>query len=91
MSQEELQAKKEEYLKIAKIAERAEKMEALAFDRLSLIMDLQNVHEKVGLRLDELLNADEFNFLHDIVGIQNNMNRETCELENCFSPRYSKH
>lgn len=81
---------KETFVKIVDIAKRAEQMELLLFDRMSLIMDLECANEEFNLRLDDLLQADDFNFSHDIVGIQNNLNRRTKEMENFFVPRYSK-
>lgn len=42
------------------------------------------------LRLEALLAADDFNFLHDISGIARHLNRETGELENGFRPRFSE-
>lgn len=59
-------------------------------DRLSLFMDLEYIHNTIGLELNDLLNTDNSNFIHDIVGITNNINRLTGRLENCFVPRYSK-
>lgn len=41
------------------------------------------------LRLSELLAADDFNFAHDVFGIDRHIDRETGELLNFFSPRYS--
>ena len=41
------------------------------------------------LRLNDLLNADDSNFAHDICGIQKNINRETREIENFFVPRFA--
>lgn len=57
--------------------------------RLGIEMDLVAVHSKTPLRLFDLYKADDFNFVHDVVGIGNNLNRETGELENCFSPRFT--
>lgn len=82
-------SKKERIEKIVEIAKRAEERGLLAFDRMSLIMDLQHTDEEFHLRLDELLNADNFNFAHDIVGIQNNFNRQTKKMDNLFVPRFS--
>lgn len=79
----------EQRILMYKIAERAELMGLLLFDRLSLVMDLENTNNEVGLRLYELLNADDLNFAHDIIGIIKNMNRETGKLENFFLPRYA--
>jgi hypothetical protein len=60
-------------------------------DKLNLEMDIIAIHANdVGLRLTELLKADDFNFAHDIFGITSNINRETGKLENCFLPRFSK-
>ena len=59
-------------------------------NQFELMMDLCAVHNEVSLRLDELLHADDFNFFHDVMGIRNNINRETGELENCFMPRFAR-
>lgn len=81
---------KTEKMTIVEIAKRAEKMNLLMFDRMSLIMDIENVHAEIGLRLNDLLNADDLNFSHDIVGIQQNIDRQSKKLQNLFLPRYSK-
>jgi len=81
--------RKEKFEKYVEIAKRAEKMGLLAFDRMSLIMDLQHTDDEFNLRLDDLLNADDFNFAHDIVGIQRNFNRESKVMDNLFVPRFS--
>jgi len=82
-------SEKENFELIAKIAERADNMNLLMFDRLSLFMDLECAVDQSNLRLKDFLNADSFNFTHDVVGIQNNINRETKEFENCFVPRFA--
>lgn len=80
---------KDEMLTIAEIAKRADEKGLLMFDKMSLIMDIQAAHEQFNLKLDKLLEADDYNFSHDIVGIQQNINRKTKEIENCFLPRYA--
>ena len=80
---------KDEMLTISEIAKRADEKGLLMFDRTSLIMDIQAAHEQFKLKLDKLLEADDYNFSHDIVGIQQNINRKTKEIENCFLPRYA--
>lgn len=80
---------KDEMLTIVEIAKRAEEKGLLMFDRTSLIMDIQVAHKQFNLKLNELLNADDFDFSHDIVGIQKNINRHEKTVENCFLPRYS--
>jgi len=72
-----IMTKKENFELIAKIAKKAEEMNLLMFDRFSLIMDLECANDEFNLRLEEFLNADNFNFSHDINGIQNNLNRQT--------------
>ena len=52
-------------------------------------MDIAACHEKCPLRLNALLQADDFNFAHDVFGINRHLNRETYELEDCFVPRYA--
>jgi hypothetical protein len=60
-------------------------------DALSLNMDITACHLNGNpLKLKELLEADDFNFLHDIAGISRYINRHTGELGDCFVPRYSK-
>ena len=59
-------------------------------DILSIEMDLSVVHTNCGgLRLDDMLKADDGNLMHDIGGIARHLNRKTFELEDCFLPRFS--
>lgn len=74
---------------MVKIAERAESLNIVMSDRISLMMDLECATEQFNLRLTELLEANNFNFSHDIVGIQNNINRETRKVEGVFVPRFA--
>lgn len=61
------------------------------YDRTTVMMDLLVLLETgVKMRWDELLNAPLFDFMHDINGINQNLNRDTYKLENCFYPRYAK-
>lgn len=58
-------------------------------DALDRAMDLTACHANgCPLDLDGLLNADGFNFAHDVLGIARHMDRETGKLNNCFLPRY---
>lgn len=81
---------KQEFETIVKICERAEKMGISSGERMTLLMDLENVHQNIGLNLVGLLEADELNFAHDIIGIQTHINRNTKELEDFFVPRYAQ-
>lgn len=44
----------------------------------------------VPLRLEDWLAADDFNFVHDIVGIERHLNRQTFQLMQCFTPRFAQ-
>jgi hypothetical protein len=81
--------KKENLELIVKIVKKAEEKGLLMFDRISLIMDLECATKEFNLRLNDFLNADDFNFSHDICGIQNNLNRQTKKMENFFLPRFA--
>ena len=85
-----MNATKQEFETIVKICERAETLDIAPKERMTLIMDLENAHASVGLNLEALLAADDLNFAHDVVGIQQHMNRQTKELEGFFVPRYVK-
>jgi hypothetical protein len=75
------------------IAERALKTltdAGISTTKLGCFMDIRYVDEVCPLRLHELLDADDFNFAHDIFGIYSNFNRETKQLENGFLPRFAE-
>lgn len=74
---------------VNKIIERAENMNLLGSDRVSLLMDINIAHKTFNLRLNDFLEADDFNFSHDIVGIQNHVNRESKTMEDFFLPRFA--
>lgn len=83
---------KEQHLTILAIADRAQRLfwnAGVERDRMDCILDIEAAHTDVGLRLDDLLQADEANFAHDIGGIARHLNRDTGKLENCFLPRYA--
>lgn len=58
-------------------------------DRLTLMMDLCVTHNNCPLKLQELLDGANADFVHDIAGIQRHINRRTGQLEDCFLPRYA--
>jgi hypothetical protein len=60
-------------------------------DRMSLHMDLTACHANgTALDLQRLLDAPQFDFVHDVAGIQRHINRDTGKLENCFHPRTAR-
>lgn len=83
---------KEKFLMYVKVAERAEEMGLYHGERHTLLMDLESADLMFSLRLEDLLNADDLNFAHDIVGIVNNINRSKFPAEdfNLFVPRYAE-
>lgn len=57
---------------------------------IHLLMDITATHANGNrLRLRELLEADAFNFAHDIHGIVRHIDRETGELKDFFVPRFA--
>ena len=79
---------KERFMMYVEIAKRAEEMEIYNGERFTLLMDLEHADNAFNLRLEDLLNADNFNFAHDVIGIANNINRETKDF-GLFVPRYA--
>lgn len=78
---------------IAKIAARAVRMakkDDVPYEQLGAVMDITACHANGNpLRLQELLDADDVNFAHDVYGIRRFMDRTNGKLLNHFSPRYS--
>lgn len=83
---------KAEYELIGKIVKRAtEKYPTHGLDKMTLYMDLTATHANGNpLRLKEFLEADDFNFAHDIFGISNHIDRNTGKMTRCFLPRFSR-
>lgn len=77
---------------IEKICERAEREGHLQpRNRMNTVMDITACHlNGTPLKLADWLAADEFNFAHDLFGIDRHMSRKTGKLENCFLPRFAE-
>lgn len=80
---------KEKFMMYVELAKRAEKMGIYSGERFPLLTDIENADNAFNLRLEDLLNADDFNFAHDIVGIVNNINRRNPTDFNLFVPRFA--
>ena len=82
---------REKFMTYVKIAQRAEGMDLYKGERMTFLMDIESADEMFNLRLEDLLNADDFNFAHDIVGIVNNINRKEFPSKDfgLFVPRYA--
>lgn len=79
---------------IVAIATRAVKLAKESDIELNLLHVAMNVtacHANgCPLRLQDLLEADDFNFIHDIVGIDNYIDRTTGKLTGFFEPRFAE-
>ena len=83
---------KDNFLLYVKICERAESLGICKSSRHSAIMDVESADEHFNMRLQEWIEADDFNFAHDFVGIQNNIVRDkfpSTEFD-CFVPRFAE-
>lgn len=80
---------KSDYQIISKISNRAMRFWPGCREKIDFDMDLEAVHETIGLRLQALLDAPDYDFAHDVGGITEHLNRNTKELEDCFLPRFS--
>lgn len=86
MSHAKFNATREDSFLIAAIACRASHF---ARDPISTEMDITATHcNGCPLRLKDLLEADDSNFMHDVMGIAHNINRISGEIENHFLPRF---
>ncbi len=84
-------ATKEESEIIRKIVARVEGLGNRPFDATTTWMDIEACHSNgCPLDLEKLLNAPDFDFSHDVYGIEHHINRRTGALEGCFLPRCSK-
>jgi hypothetical protein len=67
------------------IAIRAER--ELDWDKTTVIMDLTTV--KRDIDWPRFLYADDFNFVHDLVGINKHLDRATGEFKDGFLPKFA--
>lgn len=58
--------------------------------KIDMFLDLTHTHDNCPLDFEKLLKFDDFSFYHDILGIADNLDRTTHELNNCFLPRCAK-
>lgn len=77
---------------IDQILNRAERMGHLKKpNRINSEMDIAACHlNGTPLRLADWLAADDFNFVHDLYGIDFHMDRSTGRLTGCFVPRFGR-
>jgi hypothetical protein len=68
----------------------AEQMRRRREDEAHVEMNLSAVHSHTPLRLELLRDFDDFNFAHDILGIERHLDKSTGELKDHFRPRCAK-
>lgn len=75
---------------IIAICKRAVKELTIEDNLVDLQMDITACHcNGTKLDLQKLLNADKFNFAHDVQGIRSHISRHDGQIKNCFLPRCS--
>lgn len=73
---------------ISQIVKRGSKI-GQAGNRMDLEMDVTAAHLNSPLRLTELLQAKDSDFMHDFCGIVRHIDRSNGKLQDCFVPRYA--
>ena len=75
------------------IIERAKEMQIIQMeeDLLGIMMDLESADETFHVRWDDLLAADDFNFVHDVCGIRSHIVRDDFPSHDFryFVPRFA--
>ena len=90
---EEARAHREKIATQNKIAERYEKIceeqDQEPDDRMGTMMDLDSADQQFNMDWQKLLDADDFNFSHDVFGIKRHIDRTEYPgiIGNCFLPR----
>ena len=82
----------EQISKIARAAQATLSKRGATQDIMSLMMDVEFIHEQAPLRLGDMVNdglRQTADFVHDILGIYAHWNRDTKEMEDCFVPRFT--
>ena len=86
--------RKERFELINKIVTKAMKFMAPYADRVTVMMDLDNADRSYNLRLQEMLDADDMDFFHDVCGICSHMDRDMesptfGKCKDLFVPRFA--
>ena len=83
----------EDSILVAKISERAVFLyskHGVELNRTNVVMDITATHlNGCPLDLEQFLIASDLDFMHDITGISNNLNRTTGKLKEDFLPRHA--
>jgi len=82
---------KKDFKVIERIVRRLSAFPEFDIDEVSVRMDIMATHiSGCPLDFDKLEGFDDFNFLHDMGGISEHLDRKTGKLKDCFLPRCSK-
>ena len=85
---------KTDYELIDRIVDRAQSLGLYEGNRITAHLDVVNATKHFNMQLEEWLNADDFNFVHDIVGIYKAINRDKypADFSNdpYFLPRFAR-
>lgn len=84
----------EDKVRVEQIVERtaklAEEVGIETINKTDLEMDLIATHANgCPMQFQRLLDADNFDFVHDVLGIREHLNRRTGRLEHHFLPRFA--
>ena len=79
----------ERYQLILAIVKRAQEMGITHFGQFTQVMDIDCAFIKFGLRLCDMLKANDFDFAHDFTGIQMNIDRHDGRFADGFVPRFA--
>ena len=79
---------KTDYELCSKIVARAQSLGLYEDNRLTAYLDVQNAAKYFNMRLEEWLNAEYEDFVHDIVGIYNAINRKARPIDFSSDPLF---
>ena len=81
---------REKLILMMNICQRAEQLGYVG-NRQTLLMDLESADNVFNMRFQDMLNANDINFLHDIIGITQNIVRDTYPATDFgyFVPRFA--
>jgi hypothetical protein len=58
-------------------------------EKTAILMDVMLTHYTIGLKLEEMVNGPQYDFVHDMMGIQKHLDRQTGAMLDCFLPRFA--
>lgn len=93
MTHIQFQTTAEDFALIRKIVDRAERVLTLQGQdfRRRFTMDLDALQSGIcPLNLEAMLEGDNFDFIHDVCGIYNHLDRREGKLTRCFWPRFAR-